>query len=100
LSEEKTRKIKNILSNPKVAVAINEVRHKVGKTIGIQLEGEAYLIEKEKRERELGIFKKRFVWAEKYLNTHELFIVKPSNIIYLDDERFGSGGKKEELILK
>jgi len=99
LSEEKTRKIKNIFSNPKVAVAINEIRHKAGKTIGIQLEGEAYLIDKEKKERGLKIFKKRFSWAEKYLNTHELFVVKPAKIIYLDDDRFGPGGKGE-LILK
>jgi uncharacterized protein YhbP (UPF0306 family) len=101
ISEPDTRKIQNILSNPKVAVTIAEVRYKERKMvgIGIQLEGEAYQIEKEKGERELAIFRKRYRRVDEYLPNHELFVVRPSKIIFQDDERFGPGGK-EELVLE
>jgi uncharacterized protein YhbP (UPF0306 family) len=98
ISDPNTRKIKNIFTNPKVAVAINEAKNKPGYTIGIQIEGKAIILDKKVNKFELEIFKKRHNWADKYLGGHDLFMIKPSKIIYLDDEKFGPQGKKELML--
>src|SRR3989344_6652140 len=73
ISNPDTRKVKNLLVNPAVSVAINEFRNKAGSTIGIQLEGRAKMLDKEKNKKELDIFRARFDWTNQYLHDHELF---------------------------
>ena len=98
ISKPDTRKTQNLLDNPKVSATINQIQKTPGKVIGVQLEGSAEMLGKTKNKQELEIFKNRFNWAEKYLHDHELFKIAPKKIYYLDDERFGPGGR-EELIL-
>lgn len=95
ISNPKTRKTKNLLSNPKVSAAINEFTPKVGYIAGVQLEGSAQMLEKKKNAQELEIFTKRFDWAVDYLHDHELFKITPKRVYYLDDEKFGPGIRKE-----
>ncbi len=98
ISKPDTRKTQNLLGNPKVSATINQIQKTPGKVVGVQLEGSAEILDKTKNKQELEIFENRFNWAEKYLHDHELFKVSPKKIHYLDDERFGPGGR-EELIL-
>lgn len=98
ISDPNTRKIKNIITNPNVAVAINEAKHKPGYTIGIQIDGEAKMLDKNKDSQKLEIFKKRHAWADKYLDSHDLFMIVPFKIIYLDDEKFGPQGKRKLIL--
>lgn len=93
LSEEETRKIQNILKNTKVAATIDRDQPGSGKVRGIQLEGVAEVC------KAPSVFLARYSWAKDYLATSRIYKITPSKIIYLDDERFGPGGK-EELILK
>ena len=95
ISNPETRKIKNLEANPQISCAINEFKNKAGSTMGIQIGGMAEQLDKTKHKKELEIFRKRFDWADDYLHDHELFKIKPSKIIYLDDEKFGPGGKQE-----
>lgn len=98
ISVPDSRKTKNLMTNPIVSVAVNEYIHKVGYTIGLQIEGKAIMLNKERDKRELEIFRKRFDWADDFLHDHELYKIVPEKIYYLDDEKFGQGGR-EELIL-
>jgi uncharacterized protein YhbP (UPF0306 family) len=95
ISNPKTRKTKNLLSNPKVSAAINEFIPKIGLIVGVQLEGTAKMLDKEKNADELEIFTKRFNWAADYLHDHELFKVTPKRVYYLDDGKCGPGVRKE-----
>ncbi|HEY5600780.1 MAG TPA: pyridoxamine 5'-phosphate oxidase family protein [Patescibacteria group bacterium] len=95
ISDPKTRKIQNVKQNPKVSCAINEYIHKKGYTVGLQLEGTIENLHKEKNRQELDIYRKRYDWADEYLDDHELFKIIPIKIIYLDDELFGPQGKRE-----
>ena len=94
ISKPETRKTQNLLANPKVSATINQFQKTPGKILGVQLEGSAEMIDKTKNKQELETFKKRFNWAEKYLHDHELFQITPKKIYYLDDERFGPGGRE------
>lgn len=98
ISKPDTRKTQHLLVNPIVSVAINEYRNKAGSTMGIQIEGRAEQLDKNKAKRELGFFEKRFDWTGNYLHDHELYKIVPKKIYYLNDEIFGPGGR-EELIL-
>ncbi|OGY23090.1 MAG: hypothetical protein A2Y57_01420 [Candidatus Woykebacteria bacterium RBG_13_40_7b] len=108
LSEIKTRKVQNILSNPKVAATINEITGGIGKVTGIQLEGECKMVERKGALKAYGIFLKRYFWARDYIPSvkqmfskaikNRLFKITPKKIYYLDDERFGPEGR-EELVL-
>ncbi len=98
ISVPDSRKTKNIATNPKVSCAVNEYTLRAGYTIGLQIEGKAIMLNKERDRRELEIFRKRFDWADDFLHDHELYKIVPEKIYYLDDEKFGQGGR-EELIL-
>ena len=89
LSQETTRKVQNILKNPKVAVTIDREQPTPGKVKGIQLEGTA------EEFTNPSIFLARHPWAKDYLAHSKVFKIKPSKTIYLDDEKFGPQGKKE-----
>ncbi|OGY25231.1 MAG: hypothetical protein A2864_02180 [Candidatus Woykebacteria bacterium RIFCSPHIGHO2_01_FULL_39_12] len=99
ISDPDTRKAQNLLNNPSVSVAINQHQKTPGKILGIQLEGTAHMLDKNKSQNELELFKKRFDWADDYLHDHELYKIKPEKIYYLDDELFGPGGR-EILVVK
>ena len=94
ISVPDSRKTKNIATNPKVSVAINEYVYKKGFTIGLQIEGKAIMLNKEKDKQELEIYRQRFDWADDFLHDHELYKITPEKIYYLDDEKFGPGGRK------
>lgn len=95
ISNPATRKIQNINQNPKIACAINEYIHRKGYTIGLQLEGEVKMLDKQKNKDKLEIYRKRYDWADDYLGDHELFEITPAKIIYLNDELFGPQGTRE-----
>lgn len=99
ISVPDSRKTKNLKTNPRVSVAINEYAPRAGYTIGLQIEGKAIMLNKEKDKRELEIYRKRFDWADDFLHDHELYKIVPEKIYYLDDEKFGQGGR-EELVLR
>src|SRR4030042_5152482 len=108
LSEVGTRKVKNLLENPKVAATINEITGGIGKVRGIQLEGECQMVSKTEAARGYAIFLQKYFWLKDYIPSvkqmfskaikDRLFKITPKKIYYLDDERFGPGGR-EELIL-
>ena len=95
LTEPGTRKAENIEKNPRVSATINEEWGGGGKVKGIQLEGEASETEDQ---GEIKIFLKRHHWARDYITGSKIFKVIPKKIIYLDDEKFGPGGKEELLL--
>ena len=107
LSEVSTRKVQNLQENPKVAATINEVTGGIGKVKGIQLEGECKVVGKIEASKVYGLFLKKYFWLKDYIPSpkqmfsgtikNRLFKVTPKKIYYLDDERFGPGGR-EELI--
>lgn len=94
ISVPNSRKTKNLKENPRVSVAINEYALRAGYTIGLQIEGKAIMLNKERDRRELEIFRKRFDWAGDFLHDHELYKIVPEKIYYLDDEKFGQGGRE------
>ena len=89
-----SRKTKNLDTNPRVSATINEYIPRAGFTIGLQIEGKAIMLNKEKDKKELEIFRKRFDWADDFLHDHELYKIVPDKIYYLDDEKFGQGGRE------
>ena len=95
ISVPDSRKTKNLETNPRVSGAINEFQKTPGKILGVQLEGTAEILDKNKNTKELEIYKKRFDWADEYLHDHELYKIIPKKIYYLDDELFGPGGREE-----
>src|SRR3989304_566903 len=95
ISVPDSRKTKNLETNPRVSGAINEFQKTPGKILGVQLEGTAEILDKNKNTKELAIYKKRFDWADEYLHDHELYKIIPKKIYYLDDELFGPGGREE-----
>ena len=94
ISVPNSRKTKNLKANPRVSVAINEYVPRAGYTIGLQIEGKAFMLNKEKDKKELEIFRQRFDWADDFLHDHELYKIVPEKIYYLDDEKFGQGGRE------
>ena len=95
LTKPSTRKAEYLLSNQKVAAAINEYVNKIGYIVGIQLEGTAEMIDKSKNTKEWQIFRSRFDWAHDYWHESGLFKITPQKIVYLDDEKFGRTGREE-----
>lgn len=93
LTELNTRKTDNILQNSKISAAINQVwQAGPQKVRGVQLEGEARMTEDS---LDMKVFTNRFLWAKDYLKKGKIFKIRPKKIIYLDDEKFGPGGKRE-----
>ena len=95
ISVPNTRKITNLNRNPNVAIAINQFQPKGEVVQGLQIEGKAEALDKEKNKKELDLYRKRYDWADKYLHDHELYKIKPEKVYYLDDEKFGAGGREE-----
>ncbi len=85
ISVPDSRKTKNIATNPKVSVAINEYVYKKGFTIGLQIEGKAIMLNKEKDKQELEIYRQRFDWADDFLHDQEFYQITPEKIYYLDE---------------
>lgn len=109
MSDIQTRKAKNILQNPKVAVAINEDWGGKGVVRGLQIEGKARMVAKKETEEAYFLFARRHPWVKSFIHsekdlhsevqTNRLFKIIPQKIVYQDDELFGPGGK-EELVFK
>ncbi|HEX7456660.1 MAG TPA: pyridoxamine 5'-phosphate oxidase family protein [Candidatus Nanoarchaeia archaeon] len=109
LSDENTRKVQNLQSNPKIAATINEITGGIGKVKGIQLEGECKMVSRLEAAKVYSLFLKKYFWLKDYIPSakqmfsgaikNRLFKITPQKIYYLDDERFGSGGRGE-LVLK
>ena len=95
ISRPETRKTQHLQVNPNVSVVVNHHQPKSGLVKGVQLEGTAQVLDKNKEIKELEIFKKRHNWADEYLHNHELYKIIPKKIYYLDDELFGPGGREE-----
>ena len=108
LSEVGTRKVKNLLENPKVAATINEITGGIGKVRGIQLEGECQMVSRLEAARGYALFLKKYFWLKDFIPSpkqmfsgaikNRLFKITPKKVYYLDDERFGPGGRKELIL--
>lgn len=109
MGDIQTRKAKDILQNPKVAVAINEDWGGKGVIRGLQIEGKARIVAKKEAKEAYFLFARRHPWVKSFIHsekdlhstsqTNRLFKIMPQKIIYQDDELFGPGGK-EELVFK
>ena len=95
ISRPETRKTKHLQANPNVSVVVNHHQPKSGLIKGVQLEGTAQMLDKNKDVKALEIFKKRHGWVDEYLHDHELYKIIPKKIYYLDDELFGLGDREE-----
>jgi len=95
ISVPNTRKITNLTKNPQVAIVINQSQPAGELVQGLQIEGKAEKLDKEEEKEELEIYRKRYGWADDYLHDHELYKIKPEKVYYLDDEKFGAGGREE-----
>ena len=109
LSKISTKKVKNVLVNPKVAATINEVTGGIGKVKGIQLEGECRMVSRLEAARVYALFLKKYFWLKDYIPSpaqmfskaisDRLFKITPKRIYYLDDEQFGLQ-RRETLVVK
>lgn len=104
LSDADTRKVQNMLDNPKVAATINEVTGGIGKVQGVQLEGECSPVGKVEAAKGYALFLKRYFWLKDYISSpsamfskaikNRLFKITPKKVYYLNDEMFGPGGRE------
>jgi uncharacterized protein YhbP (UPF0306 family) len=86
-SRTDTRHAQNIAAQPRVAAALNG-RASAKHIKGIQLCGTASRITREKHPEFFALFKKRFPWAREFPD-HELFVIRPSELYYIDEDLFG-----------
>lgn len=87
-SREDTRHCQNIKKNKFVSVAINQDWGKPGLIKGLQITGIASRISKNQREKFYSLYCARFPWAAEFPD-HSLYVVKPVEIHYIDQEFFG-----------
>ena len=87
-SREDTRHCQNIKKNKYVSAAINQDWGKPGLVKGLQMTGIALKISKKQREKFYFLYCARFPWANEFPD-HSLYIIKPTEIHYIDQEFFG-----------
>jgi len=85
-----TKHCQHIAKNPNVSVVINHNwKYLDGKIRGLQIVGKVKKVSKKDYPILFDIFRKRFKWADKFIKDHILYLIKPSEIWYLDEKLFG-----------
>jgi len=79
----------HIAKNPYVSLAINHLWMKDKVIRGIQMTGKARMAEGEEKEKYYKIYEKRHPWAKKYASDHEVYVIEPLELHFLDEELFG-----------
>ena len=87
-SKEDTRHCQNIEKNPFVSVAVNQDWGTARAVKGLQLAGQAEKIAFKDHKKYYGLYKSRYPWADEFPD-HTLYIIKPSEIWYIDQKLFG-----------
>ncbi|TAN57328.1 hypothetical protein EPN15_04745 [Patescibacteria group bacterium] len=87
-SREDTRHCQNIKKNKYVSIAINQDWGKPGLVKGLQMTGIASKVPAKQQKKYFLIYSERFPWAEEFPD-HSLYIIKPAEIHYIDQEFFG-----------
>ena len=89
-SREDTRHCVNIAKNPNVSVVINHTwKYSNGQLKAIQLAGKASRVSKVDYLDFYRIYKTRFKWADEFKSDHILYVIKPTEVWYLDEKLFG-----------
>lgn len=89
-SREDTRHCLDIAVNRNVAVVINHAwKGRGGKIRGLQLMGRAQKVPRKNYLSAFARYTKRFAWAKDFAHDHTLYVVKPSEIWYIDQALFG-----------
>lgn len=88
-SRADTRHAQNIAAQPQPQVAAAIHGRAAAKHItGVQFCGVAERITRAKHPEFFELFEKRFPWARKFPD-HDLFVIRPSELYYIDEELFG-----------
>lgn len=87
-SREDTRHCQNIKKNGFVSVAINQDWGKPGNVRGLQMTGIASKANKKQKGKYYPLYRARFPWADEFPD-HALYIVRPKELHYIDQEFFG-----------
>lgn len=87
-SREDTRHCQNIKKNKYVSFAINQDWGKSGLIKGLQMTGIASRISKKQHAKFYSLYCARFPWAAEFPD-HSLYIIKPTEIHYIDQKFFG-----------
>lgn len=88
-SQPGTRHCRNIEKNPRVAVTMHQYHGEPNAVRGIQIAGKARRVSRPEYRRAYALYKKRFPWADEFRDNHELYIITPTEIHYLDQKLFG-----------
>lgn len=89
-SREDTRHCVNIAKNTNVSVVINHTwKYPDGKEKAIQLAGKASKVSKSDYARCYKMYKKLFTRADEFKSDHILYVIKPTEVWYLDEKLFG-----------
>jgi uncharacterized protein YhbP (UPF0306 family) len=88
-SRPDTKHSTHILKNPYVAIVINHDAGTKGRVKGMQIVGRAKLVPRKDLKKSYALYRKRFPWADEYAADHRLYVVRPSEIHYVDHKHFG-----------
>mgnify|MGYP001559788533 CR=1 FL=1 len=86
-SRPDTKHAKHILKNSFVSVAINHYQKK-SNVMGLQMVGRVKRVLEKNFKKDYALYRKRFPWADDFKNDHELFMITPTEIHYVDEKRF------------
>lgn len=84
-----TKHAAHIAKNSSVSVVINQDYGTVGRVKGMQIVGSAALVPEKDLKKCYTIYRKRFSWADDFKGDHRLYVVRPAEIYYIDQKRFG-----------
>lgn len=88
-SRPQTRHAKYLTQNNSVSVVVNQDHGSAGQVKGMQIVGKAKLISEKDFKKYYTIYSKRFSWADDFKGDHRLYVVRPTEIYYIDQKRFG-----------
>lgn len=87
-SREDTRHCKDIHENPYVSVAMNQDQQGHG-IEGAQITGRASKVSSREHKKFYALYKSRFKWADEFASDHALYLIKPSEVWYINEKLFG-----------
>lgn len=87
-SREDARHCENIKKNKFVSVAINQDWGKLGLVKGLQITGIASRVANKQIDKFYSLYRVRFPWVGEFPD-HSLYVIKPIEIHYIDQEFFG-----------
>ena len=84
-----TKHCRDIAKNPNVAITFNQYTGKPNSIKGLQITGRASQVSKRSFFRLYALYRQRYRWAESFKSDHTLYIIRPKEIHYIDQELFG-----------